>query len=61
MLAMGIDPLLATPIALSNQQIRDLTAFVKEALLDDRVLDFCDLVPDVVPSGLPVAKFQGCH
>ncbi|HZN37276.1 MAG TPA: cytochrome c peroxidase [Planctomycetota bacterium] len=61
MLALGIDPLLATPISLNNQQVRDLTAFVKEALLDDRVLDFCDLVPHEVPSGLPVAKFQGCR
>ncbi|HEX6810561.1 MAG TPA: cytochrome c peroxidase [Planctomycetota bacterium] len=61
MLAMGIDPLLATPIPLSNHQINDLTAFVAEALFDDRVPDFCELVPDVVPSGLPVAKFQGCR
>ncbi|MCI0364290.1 MAG: hypothetical protein L0Y44_09770 [Phycisphaerales bacterium] len=56
----GIDPLLDKPIRLTNREIKDLTDFVAEALLDERVLDFCSLVPDSVPSGLPVAKFQGC-
>jgi cytochrome c peroxidase len=59
-LAAGIDPLLATPIELTGGEINDLVAFVSEALLDQRVLSFCDLVPDSVPSGLPVAQFQGC-
>jgi hypothetical protein len=33
---------------------------VAGALLDERVLDFCELVPASVPSGMPVAQFQGC-
>ncbi len=59
-LAAGIDPLLAQPIPLTNKEIKELTEFVTGALLDDRVKDFCDLVPESVPSGLPVAQFQGC-
>jgi len=59
-LAAGIDPLLANPIKLTGGQLKDLTAFVAEALLDENVLDFCDLIPENVPSGLPVAQFQGC-
>jgi cytochrome c peroxidase len=59
-LAAGIDPLLATPIPLNGGQVNDLVAFVSQALLDERVLDFCELVPARVPSGLSVAQFQGC-
>jgi cytochrome c peroxidase len=59
-LAAGIDPLLAAPIPLTNKEVKELTEFVEKALLDERVKDFCDLVPDEVPSGLPVAAFQGC-
>jgi cytochrome c peroxidase len=59
-LAAGIDPLLDEPILLTSKEIKDLTLFVTEALLDERVKDFCDLVPESVPSGLPVAQFQGC-
>jgi len=61
MLAAGLDPLLAQPLGLTQQEIKQLTAFVKGALLDARVLDFCELVPATVPSGLPVAVFQGCE
>jgi cytochrome c peroxidase len=59
-LAAGIDPALAAPLDLKQKEIKALTAFVAEALLDERVLDFCTLVPETVPSGLPVAKFEGC-
>lgn len=59
-LAAGVDPLLATPIHLTKKEIDRLTTFVEEALLDERVLDFCNLIPATVPSGLPVAQFQGC-
>ncbi len=59
-LAAGLDPLLAQPLGLKHKDIKALTAFVEQALLDPRVLDFCDLVPQAVPSGLPVAVFQGC-
>ncbi|MEK6677091.1 MAG: cytochrome c peroxidase [Planctomycetota bacterium] len=60
-LAAGIDPLLAAPIDLTNKEVKDLVAFVSEALLDERVLDFCSMVPATVPSGLPVAHFEGCN
>ncbi len=60
LLAAGIDPLLATPLGLTNKQVKALATFVEQALLDERVLDFCELVPEAVPSGLPVAEFQGC-
>ena len=60
-LAAGIDPLLDTPRSLNSNQVKELVAFVSDSLLDPRVLDFCRLVPDRVPSGLPVAKFQGCE
>jgi len=60
-LAAGIDPLLSSPIHLSKNELKDLVEFVTEGLLDERVLDFCALVPASVPSGLPVAQFQGCE
>jgi cytochrome c peroxidase len=60
-LAAGIDPLLASSIHLTGREVKELVAFVSEALLDKRILSFCDLVPTRVPSGLPVAQFQGCE
>jgi len=59
-LAAGIDPLLAQPIHLSSAQFQSLVAFVSDALLDERVLDFCDEVPERVPSGRPLHVFEGC-
>ena len=59
-LAAGIDPLLAAPLSLKPKELKALTAFVEEALLDERVADFCQEVPATVPSGLPVAQFDGC-
>ena len=59
-LAAGIDPLLADPIPLSGKEVRYLTHFVERALLDERVCDFCDLVPEAVPSGMPVLEFERC-
>jgi cytochrome c peroxidase len=59
-IAAGIDPLLQRPIALTQREFRYLLAFVRDALLDRRVLDFCRLVPRRVPSGIPVARFEGC-
>jgi cytochrome c peroxidase len=60
-LAMGLDPLLQNPPRLSKKELHELTAFVSQALLDPRVLDFCALVPQRVPSGLPLHRFQGCE
>jgi cytochrome c peroxidase len=60
-IAAGIDEKLADPPVLTNRQRRQLKAFVKRSLLDERVLELCELVPQRVPSGMPVATFQGCE
>jgi cytochrome c peroxidase len=60
-LAAGIDPRLARPIHLTAREVEALIAFVSEALLDQRIHRFCELAPTSVPSGLPVARFQGCE
>jgi hypothetical protein len=60
-LAMDVDPLLQDPLQLSKKELHELTVFVSQALLDPKVFDFCKLVPQRVPSGLPLQKFQGCE
>jgi cytochrome c peroxidase len=57
-----IDPLLATPIRLSEHEFQDLLNFVSDGLLDDgaQAREFCPLIPNAVPSGLPILHFQGC-
>jgi cytochrome c peroxidase len=59
-LAAGIDPLLAQPKHLSAPQFNSLVAFVTNALLDERVLEFCDEIPNGVASGRPLHQFEGC-
>ena len=59
-LAAGIDPLLAKPTHLTEQEFLDLVAFVRDGLFDARVLDFCQQLPDAVPSGMPLQTFEGC-
>jgi cytochrome c peroxidase len=61
MLAAGIDPLLRKPIRLQDRELRDLVAFVREGLFDPRVLEFCKHLPETVPSGLPLQRFEGCE
>jgi cytochrome c peroxidase len=61
MLAAGIDPLLRRPIRLDHDEFRALVDFVENALFDRRVRSFCDLLPERVPSGMPVQEFQGCE
>jgi cytochrome c peroxidase len=58
-----LDPLLRKPINLTRQELADLVNFVGDGLLDKRAKkeNLCRLVPDSVPSGLPVPKFQGCQ
>jgi len=58
-----LDPLLQTPIDLTEGEFNQLVAFVKDALLDDRAkpANLCRLVPAEVPSGLPVLQFQACQ
>jgi len=60
-IAAGIDPELATPLELEKRERNRLKTFVKRALLDPRVLEFCALVPESLPSNRPVAKFEGCQ
>ena len=57
-----IDPLLATPIRLSQHEFEDLVHFVRDSLQDDGAAAraLCPLIPMAVPSGLPLLRFQGC-
>lgn len=57
-----IDPRLASPIRLKNDEIDQLVKFVKEALLDPRADKkiLCKLVPRSVPSGFTAMQFEGC-
>ena len=57
-----IDPLLATPIDLTQQEFKDLVAFVETGLLDVRARprNLCMLVPRSVPSGMSLIDFEGC-
>jgi cytochrome c peroxidase len=55
-----LDPLLRTPITLTNEEFRQLVAFVRNGLLDpdatpERLRHF---VPREVPSGRPLLHFQ---
>jgi cytochrome c peroxidase len=49
----NLDPLVATPLQLTDEQVSDLLAFL-EALTDPAALDLSADVPESVPSGLPV-------
>jgi cytochrome c peroxidase len=49
----ALDPLVSTPKSLTDQQIRDLIAFLV-ALESPSAGDGCELIPDAVPSGLPI-------
>src|SRR5438552_1969600 len=55
-----IDPLLATPISLTDDEFDWLVDFVREGLLDKRAQPehFRRLVPKAVPSGRPTLVFQ---
>jgi cytochrome c peroxidase len=58
----ALDPLLAMPLRLNAGEIDDLKRFVGNGLLDPRARPqaFCQLVPEVLPSGLTPLTFQGC-
>jgi cytochrome c peroxidase len=58
-LAMGLDPQLRRPY-LTEDEIADLVAFVEYGLFDPKILEFCDLAPESVPSGMSVPEFEGC-
>jgi cytochrome c peroxidase len=55
-----VDPILATPIALTSARIDQLVAFVRDGLLDPRATPqrLRRLVPRSVPSGRPVLNFE---
>jgi cytochrome c peroxidase len=55
-----LDPLLASPIRLSEEQIDELVAFVEHALLDDRATPekLAKLVPHRLPSGRAPLTFE---
>jgi cytochrome c peroxidase len=57
-----IDPLLATPIALTPDEFNNLVAFVRDGLLDEHAKkqNLCKLVPNAVPSGFPLMRFETC-
>jgi cytochrome c peroxidase len=58
-----LDERLREPIELKPREVDALVAFVGEGLLDPRALpgNLCHLVPEELPSGLEVARFQGCE
>ena len=47
-------------LALVAQELAHLVEFVRDGLFDTRVLDFCEHLPDAVPSGMPLQEFEGC-
>jgi cytochrome c peroxidase len=57
-----LDPLLSEPTRLTRKELADLVAFVRNGLLDPRARPdhLCRLIPERVPSGLPVQTFEGC-
>jgi len=58
-----LDAIVAQPTQLTSSEFGDLVAFVQDGLLDPRAKleNLCKLVPSFVPSGRPVAVFQGCE
>jgi cytochrome c peroxidase len=56
----NLDPKLKTPVSLSLAEFTDLVCFVREALLDDRARpeNLTRLIPAVVPSYLPMQRFE---
>jgi cytochrome c peroxidase len=55
-----LDPILATPIYLTDDEFRQLVDFVRSGLLDQRAKpeNLRRLIPSAVPSGFPVLTFQ---
>jgi cytochrome c peroxidase len=58
-----LDPLLATPKALTDAEFDDLVAFVRYGLLDPRAkpAHLRKLIPHRVPSGRPTLTFEFPH
>ncbi len=58
-----LDSRVARPAPLSRPDFEALVAFVRNGLLDPRARpeNLCRAVPADVPSGIPVADFEGCR
>jgi cytochrome c peroxidase len=58
----ALDPLIADPIALTDQEFQDLVVFVRDGLRDARVnrQNLCSLIPTSVPSGRRLLTFVEC-
>jgi hypothetical protein len=55
-----IDPLLAQPVALTDEEFKWLVDFVEDGLLDKRATPerLRPLIPDRLPSGRPLHIFE---
>jgi len=55
-----VDPILATPIQLTDEEFTELVDFVRNGLLDPRAKpeNLRKLIPRAVPSGFPVLRFE---
>src|SRR5215510_7679529 len=55
-----VDPILATPVNLTNEEFSQLVDFVRNGLLDQRAKpeNIRKLIPKSVPSGFPVLRFE---
>jgi cytochrome c peroxidase len=55
-----VDPILRTPIILSDEEFKQLLEFVGNGLLDKRAKpeNLRKLIPKSVPSGFPILKFE---
>jgi len=55
-----VDPLLAAPINLTDEEFSRLVDFVRNGLLDQRARpeNLRKLIPRSVPSGFPVLRFD---
>jgi len=57
-----VDPLLASPIQLRQDEFAHLVSFVRDGLLDRRAAakSLCSIIPASVPSSMPVLAFEDC-
>jgi len=58
-----LDPLVAAPVQLHEDDFQALFRFVRDSLLDPAAAPgrTCGLVPPSVPSGMTLAFFEGCY
>jgi cytochrome c peroxidase len=56
----GLDPHVSKPLRLTDQELDDLIEFVRTGLLDERATPerLLELVPEELPSGLPLHRFE---